>query len=179
LKRTVGQFTFHFPAILDLSYTRDKSRQLVEIKDYLRRFPNNGLDYGILKSLTPPDLQMGISFTHEPRIGFSPLRQPEEGVMGKSFSVTFDSPSQPIGRLTPPNFPLEVIPTITGNRLSVFCVYDTGRYQTAAVEKLVVRYETTLRQIIELCLSRKGEELTPGDMYYKELSVEEMDSIFD
>jgi amino acid adenylation domain-containing protein/non-ribosomal peptide synthase protein (TIGR01720 family) len=179
LKRTVGSFTYRFPAILDLSYAQDKSRQLVEIKDYLRRFPNNGLDYGILKSLTPSDLQVDIAFTHQAQIGFNPLYLPEENAGEKSFDVTFESPSQTFCRPIPLDFPVEVTPRITGNRLSVFGVYDADRYQAGIIETLVVQYETSLKQLIEFCLSREAEELTPGDMDYKELSVEEMDSIFD
>jgi hypothetical protein len=40
-------------------------------------------------------------------------------------------------------------------------------------------FKTKLEQVITFCSEREEKEMTPSDMDYKELTVEELDSIFD
>jgi hypothetical protein len=50
LSRTVGWFTSQFPVFLTLEHT-EISEALKSVKEQLRRIPNHGLGYGILRYL--------------------------------------------------------------------------------------------------------------------------------
>jgi aryl carrier-like protein len=62
IKRTIGWFTAVYPVIFDNCYDTDLARQIKEVKESLRRVPNKGMGYGILKYLTAPGTQKGLEF---------------------------------------------------------------------------------------------------------------------
>src|SRR5262249_12293204 len=51
LSRTVGWFTTIFPVLLDLAGTSHPGEALKTIKEQLRRIPNRGIGYGLLRYL--------------------------------------------------------------------------------------------------------------------------------
>src|SRR5262249_54955468 len=52
LSRTVGWFATVFPVLLDLGEASHPADALKSIKEQLRRIPNRGLDYGVLRYLS-------------------------------------------------------------------------------------------------------------------------------
>ena len=51
LSRTVGWFTTIFPVLLELSNSSGPGETLKSIKEQLRRVPNRGIGYGLLRYL--------------------------------------------------------------------------------------------------------------------------------
>jgi amino acid adenylation domain-containing protein/non-ribosomal peptide synthase protein (TIGR01720 family) len=177
--RTVGCFTTLFPVILDLSYEENLARQVKEVKDHLHRLPNRGLGYGILRYLTPPEHKEDIEFTHTPRIGFSYLGLCNADLEGKSFEMAAESPDPAKDPYNRQGFELEVSGIISKNCLSVSIAYNRNQYKPHTIETLMGHFKTKLEQVITFCSEREEKEMTPSDMDYKELTVEELDSIFD
>jgi len=62
LSRTVGWFTSIYPFVLELPETEDLGYQIKFIKESLRKVPNFGLNYGVLKYLTPTTAENGAEF---------------------------------------------------------------------------------------------------------------------
>src|SRR5690606_26999814 len=52
ISRTVGWFTSIYPFILDVEGVENLSQGLVQVKEALRKVPNKGIGYGILRYLT-------------------------------------------------------------------------------------------------------------------------------
>src|SRR5436190_2803876 len=52
LSRTVGWFTSIFPVVLDLAAGDDPRSMLLSVKAELRRLPNRGMGYGLLRYLS-------------------------------------------------------------------------------------------------------------------------------
>jgi len=177
--RTVGCFTTLFPMVLDLSYAENLARQIKEVKDHLHRLPNRGLGYGILRYLTPSEHKGDIEFIHKPRIGFNYLGQFDADLGGKSFEISAESPGQTANPYNRQGFELEVSGIISRNRLSISIAYNRKQYKTHTTETLMDHFKTKLKQVITFCSEREEKELTPSDMDYKELTVEELDSFFD
>ena len=55
VSRTVGWFTTHYPVLLNLKDPAQLKESLLAIKEQLRRIPQRGLGYGLLRYLTNSD----------------------------------------------------------------------------------------------------------------------------
>lgn len=179
ITRTVGWFTTLFPVILDLSFAGDPALQVKEIKDYLHRVPNKGIGYGILRYLTPPEYKGDIQFRHEPRIAFNYLGQVDTALEERAFRIAPESPGRPISEDCEQEYQLEVSGIVSGNCLSISVQYNNNQYKAATVETLINHFKSKLVEVISFCSEWTERELTPSDMDYKELSTEELDSIFE
>ncbi len=73
IDRTIGWFTSLYPVILDMKHSEDISYCIKKTKEHLRRIPNKGVGYGILKYLTAPGNKKNIHFKLKPEIGFNYL----------------------------------------------------------------------------------------------------------
>ncbi|KAF6563602.1 MULTISPECIES: condensation domain-containing protein, partial [unclassified Paenibacillus] len=52
ITRTVGWFTTQFPVVLDMSVGQDLSQRIKQVKEGLRRIPQKGIGYGMLRYLS-------------------------------------------------------------------------------------------------------------------------------
>ncbi len=78
ISRTVGWFTSIYPVLVRSGVYEPleeyEIRTLKTVKDTLRRIPDKGNGYGVLKYLTPPKLA-GMTFGKAPEISFNYLGQ--------------------------------------------------------------------------------------------------------
>lgn len=81
LSRTVGCFRSQFPVVLR-AYD-DLGDTIKHTKDMLRRIPNQGRFYGVLKYLSTEDLNLA-----EPEIGFHYVGRIDPGASGDGFEIT-------------------------------------------------------------------------------------------
>ncbi|MCP4221448.1 MAG: amino acid adenylation domain-containing protein [bacterium] len=75
VSRTIGWFTSQYPVILDVAGDKDIGYRLKFIKETLRRIPNKGVGYGILKYLSPDSLKQDFHPHLRPPISFNYLGQ--------------------------------------------------------------------------------------------------------
>jgi len=77
ISRTVGWFTSQYPLLLDLQPPGDEDvgQWIRNVKETLRRVPNKGIGYGILRYLTSREKKEGIDFKCHPEISFNYLGQ--------------------------------------------------------------------------------------------------------
>lgn len=80
INRTVGPFEFKYPVIIDMKNIgkEELPLSLKKVKETLRRVPNSGVGYGILKYLTSKEKKGSINFSFQPEINFSFSGQSEE-----------------------------------------------------------------------------------------------------
>lgn len=81
--------------------------------------------------------------------------------------------------LGPRAFAIEIAALVVADRLRITISYPAGGLAEASVGKLLSALEEELRVLAEHCLHRKAPELTPADLTYKDLSLEEFDRLFD
>ncbi|PFY28777.1 condensation domain-containing protein, partial [Bacillus toyonensis] len=72
LSRTVGWFTSIYPVHLNFQGTHTPIEGLKAVKEQLRRIPNHGVDYGILRYLNKEILPF---YQQKPSISFNYLGQ--------------------------------------------------------------------------------------------------------
>lgn len=85
ISRTVGWFTSQYPVLLDITSAISKYKNestssdvdlpllLRQVKEMLRRIPNKGIGYGILRYLTSPEKKGDFEFKLKPDISFNYL----------------------------------------------------------------------------------------------------------
>jgi surfactin family lipopeptide synthetase A len=62
-------------------------------------------------------------------------------------------------------------------RLQVRINYQAGCYRAETMEQLSKAYEQVLTELIDYCCRQSISQKTPSDFTYKELSLDELDSI--
>jgi amino acid adenylation domain-containing protein/non-ribosomal peptide synthase protein (TIGR01720 family) len=178
ISRTIGWFTAMYPVVLDMTYPGAISRQIKEVKETLRRVPDKGIGYGILKYLTPPEYKDQLKFRQQPQIEFNYLGQFDADINRMStFEIAGESSGQPVSsnRKSPHDFSIEGI--IAGSRLTMTVTYSKKQYKPETVETLIKNYQKTLNEVIAHCINKNERERSPSDFTYKKLSIPEIDAL--
>lgn len=147
----------------------------------MRKVPNLGINYGVLKYLTPPELRIGLkSQGNITQLGFNYLGQFDSTTDESSlFSTDWNSVGQSISPQTPRIHDVDILSWVVDGQLEVSISYHQKRYRPATLQRLATAYEQALLIVIHHCQTQHAGELTPADLTYKELSLETLDSLFD
>jgi amino acid adenylation domain-containing protein/non-ribosomal peptide synthase protein (TIGR01720 family) len=178
ISRTVGWFTSLYPVLIDISYSSDPGRQIKEIKETLRRIPNKGVGYGILKYLTGARNKKDIRFKLKPQTSFNYLGQFDADVKQKSF---FEITGESAGNSQSLNIKREYVLDVSGmtanNRLTMTISYNKMHFKPETMTQLIGNFESELRHLIAFCCAQENIERTPSDFTYKGLSIERVDGL--
>lgn len=179
IKRTVGWFTSIYPVILDMSKYDSIANQIKKIKESLRQIPNKGIGYGILKYLSKAEFKYSIGDKLIPEISFNYLGQFEENNDTDLFRIS-DIPAGNSISLESEQFNLiDINGIIIQDRLIMNFSYTQDQLARESIELLMNYYKLHLTNIIEYCIKQDENELTPSDITLKDISLEELDEIFD
>jgi len=184
-RRTVGWFTTVYPVLLDFSYENDMARQVIEIKETLGQVPHKGIGYGILKYLTAKDHKnknkKEIDFKLNPQISFKYWEtfDLEDEQKSLFFEIARESAGNLVSQKEQREYELEVsaVGDIKTEQMEISISYNRKQYKSKTIKKLLNRYETLLCDVISFCSSRETNELTPSDLTYKKLAVEELEEL--
>ncbi|MGB3468465.1 MAG: condensation domain-containing protein, partial [Cyclobacteriaceae bacterium] len=173
VSRTVGWFTSMYPLVIDLSGSEDIAYYLVNIKESLRKIPSKGIGYGILKYLSEDKLNDKLS----PEIVFNYLGDFGTGVTNAEGSL-FDYVSESIGRESSEENVIDAKLDISGimiaEELSLSVRYSKSRYNELTVQKIGESFEKHLKSIIGQLSAINTTYLTPSDLSFTGLQVEEL-----
>ena len=181
VSRTIGWFTSAFPVLLDLGRETGLTHGIKTIKETLRKIPNKGIGYGILKYLTPGEKKQGASFSLEPGLSFNYLGQfgQETGSAGPGLQLSGlprgDSFSPEMERF----YALEFSAITLGTTFSFTFSYSRHEYLGTSIEALAAGYKKALTEIIRHCLDKKEKEFTPSDFTKKDIGLEELNDVMD
>jgi amino acid adenylation domain-containing protein/non-ribosomal peptide synthase protein (TIGR01720 family) len=175
ISRTVGWFTTLYPVVLDLSQAEEPGEQIKVIKESLRRIPNKGIGYGILKYLAPETLKFSLN----PEICFNYLGQVDRDLTTEVFERSPLPVGEPGSRENETQYSLNINGMVSGGRLAVTFSYHPNEYREETVRRLADQYQQSLQAVIKHCLQIDAGELTPSDFTSKDLNLEELDQILD
>jgi len=177
LSRTVGWFTSVYPAVLDMSDVRDLSDQIKRVKESLRRIPGKGLDYGVLKYLTFAGSGGDISFGLQPEIMFNYLGQFDQSLSEELFALSSLSAGPMISPASERRYAILINGIIRNQTLTFSFDYSCEEFDAADIDRLAESYQRHLLRIIAHCEGRERTEPTPNDLFYKGLTIEELDEL--
>ncbi|MED1146290.1 non-ribosomal peptide synthetase [Bacillus paralicheniformis] len=192
ISRTVGWFTSIYPVLLQLEpntwddhHEEYMIRALKITKDTLRRIPDKGFGYGVLKYMTPPE-KAKIKFGKAPDITFNYLGQFEIGNRAQTETEQLDaftfSPlggGEDITGTWKREQSLDISALVAEGKLTVNMTYETGRFQKKTIERLSQDCQYYLRKLMNHCLGKTETEKTVSDFDDRELTEEAFKNITD
>lgn len=172
VSRTIGWFTSTYPFVLDFSQTGTQRERLIQLKEDLRKIPNKGVGYGMLKWLT----ESGLG-TLNPSVIFNYLgdfgNRPEA-----SSESTFDYASESIGsEMDQSNgevIPLNVSGMMVSGQLTMTIGYATAQFKNETIEGLLTAFREHLTSLIVELSEEQKSYVTPSDLSFSKLSMAEV-----
>ncbi|MCY8823358.1 non-ribosomal peptide synthetase [Bacillus atrophaeus] len=178
ITRTIGWFTTQYPVVFQCIHEDDLARRIVNIKDHLRRVPNKGIGYGLLRYLQEEQTFANLEFKLEPEIIFNYLGQFDTDIDTSLFELSSVSPGHLIGMKNKMDHSLEFVGMVSGNRLILSLTYNSEEFDKKTIVNLIQHYMKQLREIIKHCLTvdvpvRTISDITKEHITRNELSAYE------
>jgi amino acid adenylation domain-containing protein/FkbH-like protein/non-ribosomal peptide synthase protein (TIGR01720 family)/FkbM family methyltransferase len=179
LSRTVGWFTSIFPVCLKLGGLRHPGEALKSVKEQLRRIPNRGIGYGILRYLShDTTIHKQLELLSQAQVSFNYLGQFDQTHLAplgwkyaQESSGSIHSPKGQRRHL------LNVNGLVIEGRLQLEWKYSEAFHHQATVENLANNYMKVLEAIIDHCISKEAGGYTPSDFPEVDLSQETLDEL--
>ncbi|MBD3266706.1 amino acid adenylation domain-containing protein, partial [bacterium] len=175
--RTAGWFTSLFPFALPLQSV-DIGTHIKEVKEALRRIPQKGVGYGILKTLTPPALKQDWQGLAQPQIAFNYLGQFDR----ESGQNRFTPALEPMGQTESPHLErahaLEWDGYVLNNQLQFTLRYHREMHRAETIASLLNNFEQALNTIIAHCMNQKSPQLTPSDVTRVDMNLDDFENLF-
>jgi amino acid adenylation domain-containing protein/non-ribosomal peptide synthase protein (TIGR01720 family) len=175
VSRTVGWFTTLFPMQVNLEGEKQPDRGLKSIKEQLRRLPNRGIGYGILRYLSPTAAQIQtVSPAAQVRFNYLGQVAQEESHMWQLMQESGGSESSRLGYRS---HLLDVSGLVVNGRLQIDWSYSNEIHRRSTIESLAGWFMEALRDLIDHCRSPDAVGFTPSDFSKAGLSQQELDDL--
>jgi non-ribosomal peptide synthase protein (TIGR01720 family) len=170
--RTIGWFTSLYPFILSLDPMRDIGFQVKSVKETVRAVPDHGMAYGLLRYLD------GAPLSLRPQVSFNYLGQMDAAGNGAPLRMSSEFIEGGVSPDAATLAELEVSALAITGRLRLMLAFNEKRFTFAAMQALLESWQRELRAITDHCRDRPYTELTPADLTYSRLTVDELEDIF-
>ncbi len=175
LSHTVGWCTAYFPLILDYPANTDAGILLKSVKEQIRKIPNGGIGYGILRYLCKENGSR-MDRQHRPPIIFNYLGNLspfDAGILGFGKEMSDNTRHQQSERY----HMLEINAFIQEDQLKMRWSYSRQLHQPDTIYNLVQAFEKTLQSFIEHCSVPNSGGFTPSDFPEAGLSQDDLDNL--
>jgi len=174
LSRTAGWFTSLFPVLVEIDSTSDIGALLKSVKEQLRRVPNRGLVYGVLRYLSKK-LNRGST---QPDLKFNYFGQLDNVLSSDSlFNLSSLARGMERNEKQQRNCLVEVSSAVSGGQLHLNLSYSDNVHRRETIERLSANLMAALRGIIAHCRSLDSNEFSPSDFPLANLSQQQLDLI--
>jgi non-ribosomal peptide synthase protein (TIGR01720 family) len=176
LSRTVGWFTSLFPLVLRLSGARAPGDALISVKEQLRRVPNRGVGYGVLRYICQDaSAIMRLRSLPQADIAFNYLGQfgQSSGELDASEIVRDQTRSD----LALRRHAIEVNATVIGGVLRTQWTFSGNLHSRSSAERLVNAYASALTGLIDHCRSKAPARYLPSDFEHARISQKDLDRV--
>jgi amino acid adenylation domain-containing protein/non-ribosomal peptide synthase protein (TIGR01720 family) len=178
LSRTVGWFTTIFPVVLELQ-AHTPGEALKSVKEQLRRIPNRGIGYGLLRYLKK-DLAITekLRALPQPEVSFNYLGQFDQVLSPDGlFELAKESSGSEHSQRSSRSHLVEVNGLIVEGQLQLNWTYSSNLHQQRTIEGLAQNFVATLRSLITHCQSPEIGGYTPSDFPEINLNQEKLDEV--
>ncbi|TAK60287.1 non-ribosomal peptide synthetase [Methylobacter sp.] len=178
VSRTVGWFTSLYPFVLDKTVGRDLGYQIKTVKEHLRQLPNKGIGYGVLRYLTPAELRAGAGLGFEPDLVFNYLGRFDRSDEAGLYQALSNDVGAAVSAQGLRPCALELSAMVLSDQLCIDWRYDRHLFTPESMQSLTNLYTANLREVINHCLQQTTQAITPSDLTYSDLSLDELDDFF-
>lgn len=176
INRTLGWFTTFYPVALPCRHA-DALTHLKIVKEEIRKVPNNGIDFLLLKYADNEDRMPNGWKEIRSGICFNFLGNFDSENEYKSFELSQSDGHKNISPLELRFYELEFLGKIINGQLHLEICYGGKRFTQETINLLKSVYQQDLENLIDRCCSDQKTELTPSDLTFKELSFLELESL--
>ncbi len=179
LSRTVGWFTSMFPVLLDLGDTSHPGEALKTVKEQLRRIPNRGIGYGLLRYLSDrPETVESLSQLPKAEVVFNYLGQFDQTLSESSLFRLAQESSGPERSLRDKRSELlEINGFVVGSQLRVDWTYSQAIHCQSTIERVAQGFLDALRSLIAHCQSPNAGGYTPSDFPLTTLNQHQLNTL--
>jgi len=176
---TVGSFTSIFPVSLNPESTSNPGEMLKSIKEQLRRIPNRGMGYGLLRYLNKDiETVKKLQALPRPEVNFKNLGTFDQILTDKSpFKLTSDTAGATRSFRGNRPYLLEVEGKIIGNQLHLSWTYSQNVHRQSTIKVLAQSFINALKELIVHCQSPEAGGFTPSDFPEVDLNQQELDDL--
>jgi non-ribosomal peptide synthase protein (TIGR01720 family) len=172
LSRTIGWFTSIFPVRLRLD-SISPGPALKSVKEQLRKIPQKGIGYGILRYLAG---HSELSSEAEPEVVFNYLGQFDRMVQDSQLlSLAPESSGPWHSPLQRRRHALEINSLVIDGQLEVWWTYSERLHKAETIQNLGQSFVSALRSLIAHCQSSNAGGYTPSDFPLSDLNQETLD----
>ena len=179
LSRTVGWFTTRFPVLLDLERPSRPGEALKSVKEQLRRIPNRGIGYGLLRYLSgDAAIAERLRALPQPEVSFNYLGQFDQVLpVSSPFAWARESSGPARSVQGSRHYPLAVNGCIIEGRLQLDWTSSENLHRRATIERVAQGFMEALRALIADSRSPEAGGYTPSDFPEADLSQKELDEV--
>ncbi|RKI05722.1 amino acid adenylation domain-containing protein, partial [Corallococcus praedator] len=178
VSRTVGWFTSMAPALLRLPLGGTPGDSLRAVRDTLSQWPDQGIGFGLLRFMGPPDLRQRMAAFPRAQVAFNYLGQLDGA---SDASTLFSLGDDPVGTSVAPTalrtHVLVVNGSVRDGRLGMYFGFSHHLHHASTIETLAQRFLTVLRTLIEQRHSEDSRRMTPGDFPLARLTQPALDGL--
>ena len=178
LSETVGWFTAVHPVLLEIDETWDAGHALKQTKEQLRRVPNRGFGYGLLRYITEDEsIRRELAELPQADISFNYLGQFDQVFQeSKLFRPAPEGSGRSVSAENRRQHVVDVGGMVAQGRLQIGWTYNPNLIRRETVEKIAQDYVSCLREIIIHCRSEHAGGYTPSDFPLARLNQPELDN---
>ncbi len=170
LSNTIGWFTSFFPVLLETRHTDSIEGKLISVKENLRKIPNGGLGYGVLKYYKKTLPKNGF-----PQVVFNFLGR-QNSKKDKGVNATFVMKNTR-HELSERNYFIEINAILKNGVLEMNWSYPNTIYNKSTIQQLIANFEQFLLALLAHCCDLEKGKYTPSDFPEADLNQEDLDNL--
>ncbi|WP_137130458.1 non-ribosomal peptide synthetase [Rhizobium sp. FY34] len=175
VSETVGWHTALYPVLLDTPEEATPDRLLLDVKDTLRRTPNNGVGFGVLKYLRNKGEHLDYG---KPQVRFNYLGQIDAMFGADGLFAPSGITSGPMyGPGNPRDAILEINAMVVRGELQLQWIYGAQLHFEHTITTLTGHLRENLQTLIQHCLKGSGTGFSPSDFPLMNLGQDELDNL--
>jgi non-ribosomal peptide synthase protein (TIGR01720 family) len=174
--RTVGWFTAIYPVMVELGEGGDLGEEVQRVKEQLRRVPQGGLGYGLLRyARGEPEI---VERLEGAEVVFNYLGQ---FAAGGTEPGEWRTATERIGPACHPRgmrpYLIEINGSVEEGRLEMEWSYSQAVHQRATIERLASNFRNALASLVGHCRSSEAVRYSPSDFSKAKLSQRDLDRL--
>ncbi len=179
LSRTIGWFTALYPVYLALGNTHRPGDVIKSIKEQLRKIPNKGIGYGILRYLNKDiSFKEQLSKLDEVSISFNYLGQFDQALPKESIFRPADiSKGRERSAQNRRSSILDISASIMGNKLHLFFGFSLNQFKKQSIQAFADTYRQELNLLIKHCQNPEAGGHTASDFDLAKLDRKKLDKV--
>jgi iturin family lipopeptide synthetase A len=172
LSRTVGWFTVQYPFLAGYEEKMSREHLLIEVKENMRKVPEHGIGFGILKYLSSDCGRQ--EWNKKPEIVFNYLGEFDSSLASDSIEVADYDYGETVSGSQKRHHVLECNVLEQNDNVMVSILYNKSEFLEEEMMLLTEEFTEEIEQFVKQLTDRKESKMTPSDYGNNSITMEEL-----